>query len=189
MVIQEKHYTAEDLWALSHLPENANKRLYIIDGELFTMSPTGWKHGKIASELTLFIGMYVKQHSLGIITAAETGYILDPGTTLAPDVGFVAAARVPDKLPDGYVPFAPDLAVEVVSPTNTAAEMRDKIEKYLQHGTQLVWVVYPDKQKVDVWRPAEEQTLHVDFLGAGDTLDGGDVLPGFTLPIADIFKS
>src|SRR3972149_3138280 len=149
---QEKSYTAGDLWRLSHLPENAGKRLSLIDGEIYEMSPTGWKHGDVAMRIGARLLADAEQHNLGRVTAAETGFNLAPGTTLAPDVGFIAAARIPDELPDGYVPFAPDLAVEVVSPGNTATEVRTKIEKYIQHGTRLVWVVYPDRAAVDVYR-------------------------------------
>jgi Uma2 family endonuclease len=101
----------------------------------------------------------------------------------------VAAARVPDVLPSsGYVPFAPDLAVEVVSPGNTADEMRKKIEKYMRYGTRLLWVVYPEQQKVDVFRPIAGQEAHVDFIDIDGVLDGGDVLPSFKLPLREVFK-
>ncbi len=189
MVSQEKLYTSADLWELSHLPENDGKRLLLLEGELYEMTPTGWKHGDVASELDVAIGSYVKAHKLGRVTAAETGYDLAPGTTLAPDVGFVAAARVPDPLPIGYVPFAPDLAVEVVSPGNSSTELNTKIKKYMKHGTRLLWIVYPEKQTVAVYRPiATGQEAHVEFLDLDGFLDGADVLPGFKLALREIFK-
>src|SRR5258706_10831486 len=121
MVTRDKLYTAEDLWALSHLPENDGKRLFLVEGTIYEMTPTSWLHGDVAIEIGAAILVYAKTHKLGRVTAAETGFNLAPGTTLAPDVGFIAAARVPEVLPSsGYVPFAPDLAVEVVSPGNTA---------------------------------------------------------------------
>jgi Uma2 family endonuclease len=187
MVVSDKLYTAEDLWELSHLPENDGKRLILIEGAVYEMTPTGWIHGDIASELDMAIRLFVKTHKLGRVTAAETGFNLAPRTTLAPDVGFIAAARVPKQLPSGYVPFAPDLAVEVVSPGNTADEMRKKIEKYMRYGTRLLWVVYPEQQKVDVYRPIAGQEAHVDFIDIDGVLDGGDVLPGFKLPLREVF--
>jgi Uma2 family endonuclease len=87
------------------------------------------------------------------VTAAETGYLVnrDPAgrdTVLAPDVGFIGSGRIPAVLPDGYVPFAPDLAVEVVSPGNTQEEINLKIENYLRYGTLLVWIIYPREQRI-----------------------------------------
>src|SRR5258708_33924216 len=96
---------------MSHLPEYEDKRLFLLEGELYEMTPTGWLHGDVASKLDMAIGLYVEAHKLGRVTAAETGYDLAPGTTLAPEVGFVAASRVPDPLPSGYVPIATDLRV------------------------------------------------------------------------------
>ena len=140
MVLKERLYTADDLWKLSHLPENEGKRLELIEGVLIEMTPAGWKHGDIASELDMIIRSYVKTHQLGRVTAAETGFSLtgDGLNVLAPDVGFIAAERVPAELPDGYVPFAPDLAVEVVSPGYSPADMLTKIEKFLQY-CKMIW--------------------------------------------------
>jgi Uma2 family endonuclease len=121
------------------------------------------------------------------VTAAETGYVLhrsDDGkdTVRAPDVGFVSKARLPAGLPKGYIPFAPDLAVEVVSPNDKAAEIQTKIGEYLRYGVRLIWVLYPDNQSIVVHTKEGARTLTVD-----DTLDGGDVLPGFSLPVRDLF--
>src|SRR5258708_33686686 len=114
MVSQEKLYTSADLWELSHLPENDGKRLLLLEGELYEMTPTGWKHGDVASELDVAIGSYVKAHKLGRVTAAETGYDLAPGTTLAPDVGFVAAGGGAGPVANGFVSLPPGLAREGV---------------------------------------------------------------------------
>ncbi len=189
MAVQEKLYTAEDLWRISHLPKNAGKRFELIEGVIVEMSPTGWLHGDVAMEIGALIRSYVKAHNLGRVTAAETGFSLtgDSLNVLAPDVGFIAAGRIPEQLPDGYVPFAPDLAVEVVSPGNSPAEIRTKIEKYLQYGTQLVWIVYPNKKKVDVYHPTGGQGAMVEFVNIDGTLSGGNVLPGFELSVKDIF--
>src|SRR5438105_5002987 len=112
MSIQERLYTADDLWQLSNLPENEDKRLELIEGVLYEMPPTGWLHGDVAGEFGAYIRNFVKRHKLGRVTAAETGFILfknpDPqgkDTVLAPDVGFISAARVPAELPEQFVPF------------------------------------------------------------------------------------
>jgi Uma2 family endonuclease len=158
------------------------------------MSPAGWKHGGIASWLLRKVGDHVDENGLGMVTAAETGFILyknpDPrgkDTVRAPDVGYIAAARVPgdlDDLPDGFVPFAPDLAIEVVSPNDEKGEIEQKIAEYLRYGTRLVWVMYSARREVKVHAPGQKtKTLKI-----GDTLDGGDVLLGFKLPVREIFR-
>jgi Uma2 family endonuclease len=192
MVIRENIRTAEDLWELSHRPEYADLRLELSEGRLIVMSPAGWKHGGIALWLGHKVFEHVDANGLGMVTAAETGFILykNPNgkdTVRAPDVGFIAAARMPDKLdelPDQYVPFAPDLAIEVISPNDEPKEVEQKIAEYLQYGTRLVWAVYSDEREVKEHAPGQEpRTLKV-----GDTLDGGDVLPGFRLAVKDIFR-
>src|SRR5262245_9572005 len=194
MVIQEKIRTAEDLWELSHRPEYTDLHLELSEGRLIVMSPAGWKHGTITLRLGHKVLEHVDENGLGIVTAAETGFILyknpDPNgkdTVRAPDVGFIAAARVPgnlDELPDGYVPFAPDLAIEVVSPNDEPKEIEQKVKEYLKYGTRLVRVMYSDSKEVKVYAPGQKtKTLKI-----GDTLEGGDVLPGFKLPVRDIFS-
>jgi Uma2 family endonuclease len=191
MVVQEKIRTAEDLWELSHKSEFADMRLELSEGRLIVMSPAGWKHGSLALWLGRIVGDHVDEHELGAVTAAETGFILyknpEPGgkdTVRAPDVGFIAAGRVPDDLPDGFVPFVPDLAIEVVSPNDEEKEISQKVAEYLKYGTRLVWVMYSDSQEVKVHAPGQKpRTLKI-----GDELDGGDVLPGFKLPVRDIFR-
>jgi Uma2 family endonuclease len=194
MVIREDVRTAEDLWELSHRPEYADMRLELSEGRLIVMSPAGWKHGGIASWLLRKVGDHVDENMLGMTTAAKTGFILykdpDPGgkdTVRAPDVGFVTASRVPgnlDELPDGYVPFAPNLAIEVVSPNDETGEIDEKVSQYLKYGTRLVWVMYSARKEVKVHAPGQKpKTLKV-----GHTLDGGDVLPGFKIAVKDIFQ-
>jgi len=105
-------------------------------------------------------------------------------TGLLPDVGFYYAFREPLVDPDKAYPFAPDLAVEVASPTQYRPAMKAKAERYLAGGTALVWVVWPKRQQVDVWRSGDDAPA---TLGAGDTLDGEAVVPGFTFPVAALF--
>jgi Uma2 family endonuclease len=122
------------------------------------------------------------------VTAAETGYIVHTNeagtaTILAPDVGFIAKARVPREPVRSYLHLAPDLAVEVVSPNDSASEIHVKVNKYLQYGTRAVWVAYPETHTVAVHTASGAKTLT-----ESETLDGGDILPGFTLPVREIFS-
>jgi Uma2 family endonuclease len=184
MAVQDKLYTADDLWEMSHQVGD-QKRLELIKGVIVEMSPAGDVHGVVAAWLLHLIITFVAAHDLGDVTAAETGFVLfagTPQTVLAPDVGFVSKKRRP-RLTGKYYSVAPDLAVEVVSPTDTAKDVREKVELYLRYGTSLVWVVYPDSRLVDVHRPNHATVSY----GIGGELDGGDVLPGFRLLVKEIF--
>ncbi len=185
MVVQDRLYTAEDLWDASHQP-GETRRLEVVKGALREMTPTGGLHGVIALEIGYQILHHAKQHQLGYATSAETGFILaaDPYTVRAPDVGFVARERISGPIPSKYFPFAPDLAVEVVSPNDTAQDIRERVLDFLKAGTRLVWVIYPESKTVDVYRPDGVQVVAID--GA---LNGGDVLPGFRLALRELFES
>ena len=187
MVIREQVYRVADLWEISHRPENDVKRIELVEGVIVMAAAAGAKHGGIASKLDRLVGDFVDQHQLGYTTAAETGFVLEENpdgrdTVRAPDVGFIRAERLPDGLPDQYVPIAPDLAVEVVSPHDTASEIHEKVTDYLRHGTALVWVAYPKSRTIAAHTSAGSVTLGVD-----DTLDGGDILPGFKVKVSEIF--
>jgi Uma2 family endonuclease len=183
MAVQEKLYTADELWALSHTGED--KRYELDEGALIEMAPTGDAHGAVALWIGHLIVGYVAEHDLGDASGAETGYRLstDPDTVRGPDVGFIAKSRL-TPMTGKYYPVAPDLAVEVVSPGDSAHLVRRKVNQYLAAGTSLVWVIYPEEKVVDVYRPAHDTST----FKVGNTLDGGNVLPGFKLPVSDIFS-
>ncbi len=184
MVAAERILTAEEL---IRLPMGMGKRYELVRGELKTMTPAGFEHGDIAAELGTRLRAYVRSKHLGTVPAAETGYRLqsNPDTVRAPDVSFVAKARV-DKVGKmkGYFPGAPDLAVEVVSPDDTAAEVKTKVSEYFEAGTQSVWIIYPDIREVVVFRSARESVV----LSKADSLEGGEVIPGFTCRVAELFE-
>jgi Uma2 family endonuclease len=187
MVIQEQIYSVADLWALSH--QHPERRFELSEGVLIEMSPAGGKHGGLAAMLNFRVFLFVQEHDLGFVTAAETGFILfknpdGKDTARAPDVGFVTKARLPEGLPEGYIPVAPDLAIEVVSPNDSAEDIESKINDYMRYGVKMFWFFYPKLKQVRAFMPpATPQTLTID-----DTLDGGDVLPGFTLALKDVFE-
>ncbi len=180
MTTSERLYTADELWALSH--DDASKKWELSKGVLVKVSPTGNAHTILAVELARVIGNFVKAHKLGKVTGEAGGYILseNPAIVRAPDVGFITKARV--KRTDKYFPGTPDLAVEIMSPGDTEAQIAKKVREYLDAGTRLIWVFYPASRTVKVHTPTMTKTLDENGL-----LDGLDVLPGFTLLVRDIF--
>ena len=183
MAVQQKLYTAGDLWELSHAGDE--KRYELDEGELVEMSPTGDAHGIVAGELLRRIGNHVVENDLGDVTAAETGFTLstDPDIVRAPDVGFISKTRL-TPLTGKYYPIAPDLAVEVVSPGDSASQIRRKAAQYLKAGTRMVVFFYPDAKLVDVYRPGQPiQVIEIDGIW-----DAGDVLPGLKLPVREVWK-
>ena len=175
--------TAEELFRLS----TTGCRYELVKGELFEMPPAGARHGSVAMRIGVLLGACVQANQLGYVFAAETGFILrrDPDTVRAPDASFVATDRFPaGELPIGFPELAPDLAVEVLSPSDTAREVEDKVEDWLQAGTRLVWVIDPATRSARVYRSLEE----LQELSEDDSLDGGDVLPGFACNIRELFS-
>jgi len=185
MAVQERLHTAQELWVRSH-QGGESARLELVRGEIVEMAPTGGLHGLVTMELSRLVANYVREQGLGVVIAAETGFILatNPDTVRAPDVAFIAKDRLPRPVPQRYFPLPPDLAVEVVSPSDVAQDVRRKVIDFLQAGTRLVWVVYPETQTVDVYRPGQD----VRVVDAQGVLQGEDVLPGFELPLRALFK-
>jgi Uma2 family endonuclease len=174
--------TAEELF---QLPDDDYK-YELVGGDLIRMPPTGAEHGDAAMNAGSLLRNYVKAHDLGRVSAAETGFILkrNPDTVRAPDAAFIAKARIPaEGIPRTYWPFAPDLAVEVVSPNDRFEEVQTKVVEYFTAGTRLVWVILPKTQTVLVYRSIHD----VRSLGVSDELSGEDVIPGFTCRTAELF--
>jgi Uma2 family endonuclease len=177
--------TADDLLTL---PDDGS--IYeVVDGVLVRMAGSGDLATTTAMRLGSRLSVFVEDHGLGAVTGADGVYAFPTAETgLIPDVGFYTAARralIVDRTKP--IPFAPDLAVEVASPSQSPKDMAAKVRRYLAGGTRLVWVVWPEEQQIDVWHPGDGQpsrTLH-----SGDVLEGEDVVPGFTYPIARLFAS
>ena len=160
----------------------------LVEGRLVRMPPSGRRATRMGRRLAARLGDFVDLHGLGEVSGADGGYRLAPGTDLAPDVGYVRAERLPPlDSPDSdkLIPGAPDLAVEIASPNQFRPGMGAKARRYLDAGTRLVWVVWPSRHEVDVWQPGDTQPSAT--LNTADTLDGLAVVPGFTLPVADLF--
>jgi len=179
--------TADELLAMC-----GDERYELVRGVLVPMSPPpGFRHGRLIINLTLPIVSFARAQNLGDITAAETGYRLrrNPDTVRAPDLAFVARGRITaDMDQTRYLDLAPDLVVEVVSPSDSAADINAKVLEYLDAGVRLIWIVYPETETVAVYRPeATSRLLGGSDQISGDQLSGEDVLPGFTFPITGIF--
>ena len=161
-------------------------RYELVRGELVKMSPAGHQHGRIALNFTTPLDQFVRANKLGAVYAAETGFKLaeDPDVVRAPDAAFIRRERVEEVgQTEGFWPGAPDLAAEVISPGDTYAEVEDKIADWLDAGTRLVVVVNPSTQTVALYRSRSD----IRVLTTDDVLDGGEVVPNWTLPVRDIF--
>ncbi len=174
--------TAEDL--LSIHEEGYQHEL--VRGELRRMSAGVQLHGLVAARVSRHLANFVEDRGLGVLFAA-TGFVLErnPDTVLAPDIAFLRQDRVPTEFAPGFFPGPPDLAVEVTQPGDSWGEVQEKSLSWIEHGTRLVWVVDPKARCVTVYRGARGAAV----LSPGDTLDGGDVVPGFVLPVAKLFPS
>ena len=185
MATQERVYTVDDVWRLEQEPRHPTEKYYLIDGELcIKMAPTE-SHGEVASEVARHLGNYAVPRDLGRV-GVEVGFH-PPGdrfTALLPDVSFISKARMTKRALSSYVPLMPDLAVEVVSPSQSLAQVRRKAEVYLRHRTELVWLIDPEARTAEVWRRGSEQRDSIDAEGE---LSGGAILPGFSLPLKRLF--
>jgi Uma2 family endonuclease len=182
-MVATKLVTADELLAMG----SETKRLELVRGEVHQVPAAGARHGSIGARLIYFLNASVFDGGLGEVFGADTGFVVarDPDSVLMPDVAFVAAKRLPDEaIWEGFVPFAPDLAVEIESPSNSQSELLGKVALYLEGGTRLVWLVRPKQRTVTVFRPDSPEQM----LGEADPLTGGSVLPGLALPLHKVFQ-
>jgi Uma2 family endonuclease len=182
MAITPKLMTWQEL---ADLPDDG-MRHELVRGELLTMAPPFYGHGKSADKIGRSLENYVEAEHLGEVRRAEIGCLLttSPDTVRAPDVAFLSQehlAVVGDVR--GYFPGAPDLVVEVVSPNDRLTRVAEKAAEWLEHGARLVFVVNPRRQAVTVHRPGQRP----ETLGVNDTLDGEDVVPGWSMAVRDLF--
>jgi len=161
----------------------------VVEGVLVRMAGSGGKATGLGAEFVGELRAYVRPRRLGRVTGADGVYKFpDAETGLIPDAGFYGVEHVPQIVDENKpIPFAPDLAVEVTSPDQSADAMAKKARRYLRAGTRLVWVVWPLSEHIDVWR-REVLTGPVATLNIADTLDGEDVIPGFSYPVAELFR-
>ncbi len=179
---KEKLLTADDLLRLY----SEGIRGELIRGVLHETMASGEEHGEIVTNMVLILGGFVKPRRLGRLVASDVGVRLerDPDTVREPDLAFISAEKRPLGVRNtGYIEVAPDLVVEIVSPSDRPADVVEKARMWLSYDTGLVWVVYSDTRTVGVHRPDAPEVM----LGEDDTLNGGSALPGFSCSVRDIF--
>jgi Uma2 family endonuclease len=175
-----KPVTAEELLSMPN-----SKWLELYDGELKTVSPANMRHGNMAVRIAFLLESHVRPRKLGRVFV-EGGYVLkrNPDTVLGPDVSFVRESRIPKgKLPEKFIEGCPDLAVEIISPTNPRREIEDKMARYMKSGTPLGWLVDPGRETVDVYRANQAP----QSLGKGESISGEDVIVDFSCEVAEFF--
>jgi Uma2 family endonuclease len=179
--VRSKPMTAEEFWRLP----GDGKWQSLVRGEVVEEMPPGGLHGTTASEIVVRLHAWARSGPRGHV-GVESGFVLarNPDTVRGPDVFYVGPDRAPDTgVPEAFWDVAPDLAVEVVSPSEKAADVREKVRDYLVAGTRLVWVVYPRTREVVVHTPDGLSRAY----GEGDTLEGFDILQGFACAVAELF--
>jgi Uma2 family endonuclease len=168
--------TEEDLL---RVPEDGQK-YELVDGEI-RVSPAGYPHGRVCTRLIVRLGAFVEERGLGDLLDSSTGFRMPNGNIRLPDVCYVAKGRVAAGQ-RGFADLAPDLAVEVLSPSDDLRQVLDKVGEYLQAGTHMVWLIDPERRSAAVYRSSTK----VRELGPDDFLDGEDVVPGFRCRLADL---
>ncbi len=170
------------------LPDQINYEL--ADGKLVERN-MGMESSRVAANILIRIGRIVRQQAIGHVFGADAGYQCfsdDPGKVRKPDVSFIRLGRLAnEEIPEGHCQIHPDLAVEVVSPNDTAYELEDKVAEYLKAGIPLVWVVNPPTKTVRIHRPRTAKQGPVSELTDADMITGEDVLPGFSCAVKEFF--
>lgn len=178
--ISRKPATEADLL---DMPRDGQKH-ELVDGEI-RMSPGGGEHSHVSLGLAARLLAFVKERRLGHVFESSMGFRLPGGNIRSPDVSFVAAGRFPEeRVPREFAELAPDLAVEVVSPGDRRRHVLDKVGEYLDAGTSVVWILDPSRRGATVYRSASD----VRELGPDGELDGEEVVPGFRVPVRDLFE-
>ena len=187
--VKRRKYTVADFDWLAQLPQYQDARFEIIEGELVKMDASGEVHGSFAFEIAARIWLHLQSTPLGIGTVETGHYSIDDDTTLlVPDVAFRRSDVKAEPPRAGFVPKMPDLVVEIKSPYDAYTHMRRKAQLYLERGTEIVWLIYPDSKEAEVCALDAAGDMTREIIGADGELTGGDVLPGFTLPLSRLFS-
>jgi len=168
---------------LERLPDDDSVQTELDEGELITMPPAGGEHSNFGIEIGSILRNFVKRHDLGKVYGSDGGYRLSEGTVRAPDVSFVRADRLAQVHGKGFLIGAPDLAVEIFSPSDSVRQLMRKTKQYFAAGCHTVWIVYPDRREVNVLEASGTDHL----LTAEDTIEAPELLPGFSAKVSEFF--
>ena len=169
---------------LERMPNDDSVLIELDEGELVRMPFADVEHGRCGAEILYLLGPFVKKHGLGRVYIADTGFRLKEDTVRAPDVAFVRQERVDAIRSKGFAKGAPDLAVEIFSPSDHVRQLMRKVKQYFAAGCHTVWIVYPDRQEVQILEASgTDRLLHI-----GDTIEAPELLPGFSVPVAQFFE-
>ncbi len=187
MAVFMQPVTADNFLEVANMPEYDDCAIELVEGEIVTMPLPNNQHAETLGELYYLISAFVRQNNLGRTLVGDTGFVLERNpygrdTVRGVDIAFISKERAPEPLPPNFMEGAPDLAVEIMSPSNTMADIRRKINQLLQAGCRQVWIVHPDLREVDVHTSDGAKVYR-----EGDKLTAGDILPGFEIHVADIF--
>lgn len=180
--------TEQKVWtdeAFMALPKDGH-RYELVNGELVDSGSAGMEHGYIACIVVALLAIYVRNYKLGTVCDSSTAFALKNGNKRSPDVSFVPKERLKGlkRPPRGFFQGSPDLAVEILSPSNTVEEIHTKIVEYFENDTRLVWVIHPDEKYVLVYHTPEPDWL----LRPQNSLEGGAIVPGFSMSVAELFE-
>lgn len=187
MVAQEKLISIHEFWEFSQRAENEHKRFELIDGIIVEVAPSRKQNALVAAQIIILIGIYLREHDIGLVTTPDGGYQLDPNTVRLPDVGYISHERA-GATTGNLFPAAPDLAIEVLSPSEGERKILKKARAYLQAGTKAVWTFDPDDKAVEEYRLGADGRILVQSFEHDATLTAEDILPGFALSLREVFK-
>ena len=186
--VKTRYYTADEVWDMACDPANEGRNFYLIDGELFEDPMTNWTHSGLAGLITFYLIQFVLPRGLGEVKPElGVGESDDSDTLLVPDISYFSHERVPYPVPRTYTKSMPDIAIEIKSPSNTYVGLHRKAETYLRHGSQIVWLVLPERGGVEEWTLDDDGRMQSRFIDRNSALDGGRALPGFSLPLSQLF--
>jgi Uma2 family endonuclease len=169
---------------LEQMPDDDSVRTELDEGELITMPPASMDHGGLEAEISGILRDYVKRHRLGKVFCSSAGFRLREDTMRAPDVSFVRAARLDSIKSKGFAKGAPDLAVEIFSPSDNVRQLMRKVKQYFAAGTHTVWIVYPESSEVQLLEATGTDRL----LQGSDPIEAPELLPGFSVPASEFFE-
>lgn len=189
MILEKQFISAEAFFEIANLPKYDDRRIELVEGEIVDMPLPNPIHAAILVSLSTRLNSFVSENGLGSVLGGNAPFVLErrpdgKDTVRGLDIAFISLERWPEALPRKPFLIGPDLAVEIISPSNKTDDIEKKIQQLLYAGTPLVWIVYPDLRTVTVHTVDGATTLRED-----DTLTGGDILPGFEVRVSDIFPA